>query len=123
MDEICEALANKIYAASCGAYAIFYEDELFEAFPDPDKKSRENLETALSTLSKLGYIDVKYAKGYAFCIAGLKRCETSAVNKITESQNKLPDNKYKLCLCLFLSALSGGLLGGLFGGLFAALII
>lgn len=74
MDEICTALSNKIYSCTREGYGIFYEDELMELLPDGER-TRETLEAALKKLVKGGYLDVKYAKGSAFCMAGVKLYE------------------------------------------------
>jgi hypothetical protein len=122
MDEICKALSNKIYAESAGAYAVFYEDELLDTFPDQTEKSRERLEVALNNLRELGYIDIKYAKGYTYCIAGLKKYTTTPVTTSDEIPKSQKEHKVNVSLHLFLCALWGGLVGGFIGGLFAAVI-
>jgi hypothetical protein len=122
MDEICEAISNKIYKESAGAYVVFYEDELLEAIPDSTTKSISELERALKTLSKLGYIDIKYARGHTFCIAGLKRCESQPLPTLSQAPESKHEHKVNVGLHLFLCALWGGLAGGFLGGLFAAII-
>jgi hypothetical protein len=120
MDEICEALATKIYAASRGGYAIFYEDELFDEMPDGADRNRETLEAALKKLTLNGYIDVKYARGNAFCMAGLKQYE--AVKQTTPAENCNCEQQKINYNRITLNALLGGLFGGITGGIICILL-
>lgn len=71
MDEIYIALCNKLSEAGTGKYSVFYEDELMDVFPE-NERGRDALEAALTRLSREGCIDVRYARGTAFCLAYLK---------------------------------------------------
>ena len=74
MDRICGAVLDRIFALSpAGRYVIIAEDEFLEAFPDDSEKSYEELNRALYTLSKGGYIDMKYSRGDMYCVAPIKR--------------------------------------------------
>lgn len=127
MDEIYEALATKIFAAGNGGYQIFYEDELFDAFPDECEKNRDTLENVLKKLIKDGYVEVRYARGNAYCMKGLKKFERAKEETplpptaVPTQQTPLFPFK-KIYLYAALSALTGGALGGLIGGLIAAAV-
>ena len=71
MDEIYRALCEKFAEADIGRYTVFYEDELLEVFPE-NERTRDALEAALTRLTNEGCIDVRYARGPAFCLAYLK---------------------------------------------------
>jgi len=67
MDDICLALFNVLNEETKGGCGVFYEDELLEAIP-ADLRTRETLEASLKRLHGEGCIEVKYARGEAFCI-------------------------------------------------------
>lgn len=122
MDEICQLLSEKIFAATGGGYGVFYEDELLDLIPE-DERTRETLEAALKKLVKCGCIDVKYAKGSAFCMSGLKTYEPPAED--TPTGNITPQKpqalsereKTKFYLSVFFLAFAGGALGSFLCGL------
>lgn len=74
MEEICTKLSAQLCDAGMGGYKIFYEEELLDCLPD-GMRNRETLEAALKNLNGGGYIDVKYARGDAFCIECIKKYE------------------------------------------------
>ena len=74
MEEICALLSAFLCEAGTGSYKIFYEEELMEVLPE-EIRNRETLEAALKNLGGGGYVDVKYARGNAFCIAAVKKFE------------------------------------------------
>jgi hypothetical protein len=123
MDEICAAIAAKIFTASGGEYAILYEDELLDAIADETQKNREVLQAALKVLINGGYIDVKYARGDVFCIAALKKYEQpqpiSEIKKPTSARTFFG----KEFLLAFLGGLLGGTAGAIAGGIIAALAL
>lgn len=114
MEEICETLVQKIgEGGNCG-YCVFYEGELFDVLPE-DKRDRATLTKALKYLSDGGYIDMRYARGNAFCIAFLKNFEIKKENAPVPADT--PEKyQYKLSakalILLCFAAFSGGLLGG-----------
>jgi hypothetical protein len=114
MDEICAAVAAKIYSAGKGGYAVIYADELMDVLPDESKNS-DVLHAALKTLAKGGYIDVKYSKGDAYCISSLKKYELPAAETETETSAQ-PTAKIS-----FWYSLLGGFAGGALGGILVAL--
>lgn len=125
MDEICFALAERFSAAGKHAYAVYYEDELTECFPEDSDRTRENLEAALKELMAGGYIDVKYARGSAYCISLLKECEKPApapqpAAEIARKKKKISLRPY---LLPFLSSFAGGALGSFIAGIIAALAV
>ncbi len=121
MEEICTALSAVLCDAGIGGYKIFYEEELTECLPE-NMRNRETLEAALKNLRSGGYIDVKYARGNAFCIACLKRyeapqAEETPVSAPAESGKKgLPKSVYvALSLCAFLGSAAGGCVAAVLG--------
>lgn len=118
MDEICTALSNKIYSCTREGYGIFYEDELLDALPEGDR-TRETLEAALKKLVNGGYLDVKYAKGSAFCMSGLKPYE-ALPEEIAPSRPAVeatPDLSKGLFALAFIISFLGGALGSFLCGL------
>ncbi len=74
VEELCRSICNKIFSSTREGYGIFYEDELLDILPE-ENRTRETLEAVLKQLVNDGYAEVKYAKGNAFCIMGLKQYE------------------------------------------------
>lgn len=120
MDEIYCALCDKFAETGTGKYSVFYEDELLEIFPE-NERNRDALEAALTRLSSEGCIDVKYARGSAFCLAYLK----PFIPPVTEENNpegiilpspemRIQDRKFTIAV--FAAAFFGGAIGG---GIFA----
>ncbi len=115
VEQLCRAIFNKIYSSTREGYGIFYEDELLDILPE-DMRTRETLEAALKQLVNGGNIDVKYAKGNAFCIMGLKALEESA----EPAQIAVPlrrGRKWIYAALVFAAAFAGGSLGGLVAGI------
>ena len=76
MDRICFAVLEKICSlAAVGRFVVFSEEELFDAFPDGEKRNEAVLHGALKTLKEYGFIDLKYSSGNLYCIAPLKKYE------------------------------------------------
>jgi hypothetical protein len=124
MDEICEALATKIYTSSRGGYAIFYEDELFDEMPKSEDKNRETLEAALKKLSSGGFIEIKYARGNAFCMAGIKPYEKPVLTPITQIVKGYDGvNHKRVLLYSSFGALIGGILGGVISVVVAVILL
>ena len=119
MDRICGAVLNKIHALSpAGRYVIIDEDELYDAFPDGEDKSFDELKRSLGLLIKQGYIDVKYSRGDIYCIAPLKRYEEEAAEAPSEVEEA---GRFRLDPVL-ISAFAGGALGSLIISLIFAFI-
>ena len=126
MDEICTKLSAFLCEAGIGGYKIFYEEELLECLPE-EIRNRKTLEAALKNLSGGGNIDVKYARGNAFCIASIKKYEAENVapeSEVTEvpyiePQAALPKKVYAF---LSLFAFLGGAAGGCVAAAIAAVI-
>ena len=120
MDEICVELSAKLEESAANGYEVFFEEELLEVIPE-NTRNRETLEAALKLLSSGGYVDVKYARGNAFCIASLKRYslpdipeQTDIIQPVTEcsTQVRVPFIVYLLVtFCAFLGGLAGTLIG------------
>ncbi len=114
MDEIYAALCQKLSEGQVGKYAIYYEDELLEVFPE-DERSRDALEAALTRLTKEGCIEVRYARGPAFCLAYLKPFtpETrAALGGTTSAEQPRRANGAALAVAMLAAAFFGGALGG-----------
>ena len=119
MEEICNALSAKLSEIGTGVFAVFYEDELLDALPETDR-SRDTLEAALKKLNNGGYIDVRYARGSAFCLSFIrpyvleKPQEEKAETVQPETQEiSSPATFKKAYLLLGLCSFLGGLVGGL----------
>ena len=118
MEELCNALSVKLSEAGTGVYAVFYEDELLDALPE-DERSRDNLEAALNKLNSGGYIDVRYARGSAFCLSYLKPFVLSKPEEKIEDvspvtiEKPVPVLTKRAYLAIALCSFIGGLLGGL----------
>lgn len=120
MDEIYRALCEKFAEADIGRYTVFYEDELLEVFPE-NERTRDALEAALTRLTNEGCIDVRYARGPAFCLAYLKpftppQDESDSAEDVTIKAEEARIADRKLTLKVFAAAFFGGALGG---GIFA----
>lgn len=120
MDEIYRALCEKFAEADIGRYTVFYEDELLEVFPE-NERTRDALEAALTRLTNEGCIDVRYARGPAFCLAYLKpftppQDESDSAEEVTIKAEEARIADKKLTLKVFAAAFFGGALGG---GIFA----
>lgn len=120
MDEICSALFSKLCEGGTGTYRIFYEDELLDEL-DGEVRNRETLEAALKRLLNEGCIDVKYARGDAFCIAAVKEFSPPPPPVEKKEEEPLPviirespvQSSVKNYFWVMLSAFCGSLLGGL----------
>lgn len=96
---------------------MFYEDELLDVIPD-DERTRETLEAALKKLVKCGCLDVKYAKGSAFCMAGLKQYEPPTQEPAAPTPTRSErESDTKFYITAFLLAFAGGALGSFLCGL------
>lgn len=115
MDRICDAVLDRINSLSpFGRYVIIAEDEFFEAFPDGSNKSYDELDKALTSLKKNGYIDLKYSRGDMYCVAPLKQTEETPLPEPEKSKSKTD--------VVFLSAFAGSALGSLIVSLIFALL-
>ena len=118
MEEICSALSARLSETGTGVYAVFYEDELLDALPETSR-NRDTLEAALKKLNNGGYIDVRYARGSAFCLSFIRpyiwekpieKTETVQPDKAEQPAPSTPKKTYLLlALCSFLGGLAGGL--------------
>ncbi len=113
MEEICSALSAKLSEAA-GVYAVFYRDELLDVLPE-DSRDRETLEAAMKKLNDGGYIDLRYARGSAFCLSFLRPFEPEAKAEDVAVQPLPQEEKTPKRLWLIYAACSffGGLIGGL----------
>lgn len=114
MEEICKLLSDRLREAG-GKYTVFYEDDLLDEIPE-DMRNRDTLEAVLKKLHTEGCIDVKYARGNAFCIAFKKPFESDKEepDAVAESTPCVKTDKTskRQYLYIFLSAFLGGLLSG-----------
>lgn len=118
MEEICNALSAKLGESGTGVYTVFYEDELLDALPE-DVRNRDTLEAALKKLNNGGYIDVRYARGSAFCLSFIRpyvrekpeeKVETVQPEQEEQPLPSFPKRAYLLLtLCSFFGGLAGGL--------------
>ncbi len=121
MDEIYAALCAKLREAGTGRYAVFYEDELLEVFPEKER-GRDALEAALTRLAKEGCIDVRYARGPAFCLAYLKPFIPATPQPCAPDAGAEKTNKSRLsgmfavCAAAFAGGAIGGIITALIGG-------
>ncbi len=118
MEEICSALSAKLGEIGTGVYTVFYEDELLDALPETSR-NRDTLEAALKKLNNGGYIDVRYARGSAFCLSFVrpyvweKPEENVEAVQSEQMEQSLPSVPKKAYLLLALFSFFGGLAGGL----------
>ena len=114
MEQLCRDFCSKIYSSTRDGCGIFYEDEFLDILPEGER-TREVVEATLKKLMNEGYIDVKYAKGSAFCIAGLKPyveiCPAAEGIKPA-----VPQGGAKKHVLNFAAAFAGGALGSLLCG-------
>lgn len=87
MDDVKRALFYKI-SESCknGGFAIIDGTEFADAIPEGERRAAGEIDGALKELQKLGYIDIRYARGDMYCVAALK-------SELPEEncEEKLPD--------------------------------
>lgn len=87
MDAVKRALFYKINE-SCknGGFAIIDSTEFADAIPEGERRAAGEIDGALKELQKLGYIDIRYARGDMYCVAALK-------SELPEEncEEKLPD--------------------------------
>ncbi|MDE7163379.1 MAG: hypothetical protein K2O44_04795 [Clostridia bacterium] len=128
MEEICTTLSAQLCEAGTGGYKIYYEEELLDALPD-DMRNRETLEAALKNLSGGGYIDVKYARGNAFCICSFKRYEPVVKEEPAPVEaaeavavNPAPSIPKRFYAISALCAFAGGALGGCVAAVLGAVL-
>ena len=118
MEEICNALSAKLSEAGTGVYAVFYEDELLDALPE-NSRNRDTLEAAMNKLNNGGYIDVRYARGSAFCLSFLKPFVWSKPEEKVEEKQPVAAEKIsavvskRAYIAVALCSFFGGLIGGL----------
>ena len=87
MDAVKRALFYKI-SESCknGGFAIIDSTEFADAIPEGERRAAGEIDGSLKELQKLGYIDIRYARGDMYCVAALK-------SELPEEncEEKLPD--------------------------------
>ena len=87
MDAVNRALFYYI-SESCknGGFAIIDGTEFADAIPEGERRAAGEIDGALKELQKLGYIDIRYARGDMYCVAALK-------SELPEEncEEKLPD--------------------------------
>lgn len=88
MDAVKRALFYKI-SESCknGGFAIIDSTEFADAIPEGERRAAGEIDGALKELQKLGYIDIRYARGDMYCVAALK----SELPEENRPEEKLPD--------------------------------
>lgn len=126
MDAVKRALFYKI-SKSCkdGGYAIIDSTEFADAIPEGERRAAGEIDAALKELQKLGYIDIRYARGDMYCVAALK----SELPEEARPEEKLPDRSptvvevkekvNRLALLLYAAA---AFLGGATGSAIVCLI-
>ena len=124
MEEMCCEVSRFICDDGVKGYKIYYEEELIEVLPG-DNRNRETLEAVLKTLRNGGYIDVKYARGNAFCIKSLR--EFMPAFKQEQPQNtaatcNCPPTMPRLTKKFYLSVALFSFLGSLVAGCVFAII-
>ena len=121
------ALSAVLCEAGTGGYKIYYEEELLEALPE-SVRNRETLEAALKNLSDGKYIDVKYARGNAFCVAAFKKFEVKTEAVKEETVEVVPCappftfNAKRFYIISALSAFCGGAVSGCIAAVLGAVL-
>lgn len=130
MEEICLSLSAELCKTGTGGYKIYYEEELLEALPE-DMRNRDTLEAALKNLTSGGYIDVKYARGSAFCINAVKKYEPAERPQPEPEERgadggaaeiSAPAVSGKFYLLSALCAFAGGAVGGTIAAVLGAVL-
>ena len=130
MEEMCCAVSRLLCGDGVNGYKIYYEEDLFEVLPE-DTRNRETLEAVLKNLRNGGYIEVKYARGNAFCIKSVREFvpapkQDEPENTVKESNcpptmAQLPKNFYlSVCLLSFLGSLVAGCIFAIIYAIFGA---
>ena len=112
MEEICKAIYRAIAEGAGGGYGVFYEDELEDALPESER-GRGAAAEAMIKLKEDGYIDVKYARGNAFCAAIAKRYPDDPPPPAVQD----PPPPSRPVLPVILAAAAGGAAGSLICGI------
>ena len=126
MEEICSSISALLSKDGKSGYKIYYEEELLDALPE-NVRNRETLEAALKNLQSGGFLDVKYARGNAFCIANLKQFSAaeSAQDETEETETPVPAPaapSKKMYVAVALSSFLGGALGGCIAAVLGAVL-
>ena len=111
-------VCGKICSCAGDGYGIFYEDELMDLLPE-NARTRETLEAVLKQLANCGNIEVKYARGNAFCI----KC----IRPFTQAEETAPsspaaERKAKRAFPPAAAAAIGAAAGGAIGSFICGLI-
>lgn len=115
MDDVKRALFYKI-SESCknGGFAIIDGTEFADAIPEGERRAAGEIDGALKELQKLGYIDIRYARGDMYCVAALKselpeeNCEEKLPDRsptVVEVKEKI--NKFAVALYAAAAFLGG----------------
>ena len=115
MDAVKRALFYKI-SESCknGGFAIIDSTEFADAIPEGERRAAGEIDGALKELQKLGYIDIRYARGDMYCVAALKselpeeKCEEKLPDRsatVVEVKEKI--NKFAVALYAAAAFLGG----------------
>lgn len=115
MDDVKRALFYKI-SESCknGGFAIIDSTEFADAIPEGERRAAGEIDGALKELQKLGYIDIRYARGDMYCVAALKselpeeNCEEKLPDRsptVVEVKEKI--NKFAVALYAAAAFLGG----------------
>lgn len=115
MDAVKRALFYKI-SESCknGGFAIIDGTEFADAIPEGERRAAGEIDGALKELQKLGYIDIRYARGDMYCVAALKselpeeNCEEKLPDRsptVVEVKEKI--NKFAVALYAAAAFLGG----------------
>lgn len=115
MDAVKRALFYKI-SESCknGGFAIIDSTEFADAIPEGERRAAGEIDGALKELQKLGYIDIRYARGDMYCVAALKselpeeNCEEKLPDRsLTVVEVKEKINKFAVALYAAAAFLGG----------------
>ena len=115
MDAVKRALFYKI-SESCknGGFAIIDSTEFADAIPEGERRAAGEIDGALKELQKLGYIDIRHARGDMYCVAALKselpeeNCEEKLPDRsptVVEVKEKI--NKFAVALYAAAAFLGG----------------
>ena len=97
-----------------GGFAIIDSTEFADAIPEGERRAAGEIDGALKELQKLGYIDIRYARGDMYCVAALKselpeeNCEEKLPDRsptVVEVKEKI--NKFAVALYAAAAFLGG----------------
>ena len=86
----CQRLGIEHLTLSLGFMHDYFKSSLLEgadAIPEGERRAAGEIDGALKELQKLGYIDIRYARGDMYCVAALKAALPDEKKEDEKTQN------------------------------------